>query len=62
MIRQEILFPELDSAMLSLVEMCGEIYLVGGAVRDYLLHSKCNDIDFVVRRMRLGRQGILRIA
>ncbi len=50
MIRQAILPAELESAVLASVENCGEIYLVGGVIRDYLLHSKCSDIDFVVRK------------
>ena len=49
MIRQAILNPDLENVVLSLVEMCGEIYLVGGAIRDYLTGSECHDIDFVVK-------------
>jgi poly(A) polymerase len=50
MIRQAILPAELESAVLASVENCGEIYLVGGAIRDFLLHSKCSDFDFVMKK------------
>jgi poly(A) polymerase len=49
MIRQTILKPDLENVVLSLVETCDEIYLVGGAIRDYLTGSECHDIDFVVK-------------
>ncbi len=47
--KQTILNPDLENVVLSLVEMCGEIYLVGGAIRDYLTGRECHDIDFVVK-------------
>ena len=49
MTKQGILKPDLEKAVLSLTETCGEIYLVGGAIRDHLLGIECRDIDFVVR-------------
>lgn len=50
MIRQAIFPAELESAVLASVENCGEVYLVGGAIRDFLLHSECSDFDFVVKK------------
>ncbi len=50
----EILDPELRNALLALVERCDEIYLVGGALRDFLLKRACKDIDFVVKQEALS--------
>ncbi len=50
MIKQAILKPDLEKAVLSLTETCGEIYLVGGVIRDHLQGIECRDIDFVVKK------------
>jgi len=47
---QRILNPELEKTVISLLESCGEIYLVGGIIRDKIKKISSNDIDFVVKR------------
>ena len=49
----DILGPEIHDVITSLIEPCEEIYLVGGAVRDYLLRLPSHDIDFVVKKNAL---------
>jgi len=50
MVKQAILDPVLENTVRSLVGDCGEIYLVGGAIRDHQLRIKSKDVDFVVKR------------
>jgi tRNA nucleotidyltransferase/poly(A) polymerase len=55
---REILGPEINDVLASLVEPCETIYLVGGAVRDHLLRVQSHDIDFVVKKNALNAAKI----
>jgi len=55
---REILGPEINDVIASLVDPCEEIYLVGGAVRDNLLRLPSHDIDFVVKKNALNAAKI----
>ena len=48
-----MLYPELEEAIASIVGICGEIYLVGGTIRDSLLNRDNHDFDFVVKQNAL---------
>ena len=50
MLPSRLIHSELERVVRSLVGRCEEIYLVGGAVRDYILQKPCNDIDFVLKK------------
>lgn len=54
MLPKQLINSELEKVVCSLIDRCGEIYLVGGVVRDYVLKIPCNDIDFVVKREAIG--------
>jgi len=46
----EIIPADLKQAMAPLFQYCGEMYIVGGAIRDWFLGRKIKDIDFVVEK------------
>jgi hypothetical protein len=48
-----MLYPELEEAIASILGICGEVYLVGGTIRDSLLNRDNQDIDYVVRQNAL---------
>ncbi len=48
-----ILGPKISDVVTGLIGTCGEIYLVGGAVRDHLLNISSHDFDFVVKNNAL---------
>ena len=47
---KELLHPQLDQFIASQVDGCGEIFLVGGAIRNTYLRKEVQDLDFVVRK------------
>jgi len=47
---KELLHPQLDQFIVSQVDDCGEIFLVGGAIRNTYLQKEVQDLDFVVRK------------
>ncbi|MDO9546153.1 MAG: HD domain-containing protein [Pelolinea sp.] len=46
----ELLSPELEQLLLSQQDICGDIFLVGGAIRNSYLRKEIQDIDLVVRQ------------
>ena len=47
---KDFLHPHLNNFISSQVDVCGEIYLVGGAIRDFYLRKEVRDLDFVVKK------------
>ena len=47
---KDFLHPQLNNFISSQVDVCGEIYLVGGAIRDFYLRKEVRDLDFVVKK------------
>jgi len=47
---KELLQPQLDEFITSQVPACGEIFLVGGAIRNTYLRKEVQDLDFVVKK------------
>jgi len=47
---KELLHPDLDQFITSQVDDCGEIFLVGGAIRNTYLRKEVQDLDFIVRK------------
>jgi len=47
---KELLQPQLDEFITSQVDTCGEIFLVGGAIRNTYLQKEVEDFDFVVKK------------
>lgn len=47
---KELLQPQLDEFITSQVYACGEIFLVGGAIRNIYLRKEVHDLDFVVKK------------
>jgi len=47
---KELLQPQLDEFITSQVHACGEIFLVGGAIRNTFLRKDVKDLDFVVKK------------
>jgi len=47
---KELLHPDLDQFIASQMDDCGEIFLVGGAIRNTYLRKEVQDLDFVVRK------------
>ena len=47
---KELLQPQLDEFITSQVYACGEIFLVGGAIRNTYLRKEVHDLDFVVKK------------
>ncbi len=46
---QSLIDARIKGTLLSMLPVCGEIYLVGGAVRDYLNGSSTKDLDLVIK-------------
>ena len=46
----ELLQPQLDEFISSQVHACGEIFLVGGAIRNTYLRKEVHDLDFAVKK------------
>ena len=47
---KELLQPQLDEFITSQVRACGEIFLVGGAIRNTYLRKEVQDLDFAVKK------------
>ena len=47
---KEILHPQLKEFIDSQLNICGEIYLVGGAIRNTYLQKEVRDLDFTVQK------------
>jgi len=47
---KELLQPKLDEFITSQVYACGEIFLVGGAIRNTYLRKEVQDLDFTVKK------------
>ena len=47
---KELLHPLLNEFIAAQVDVCGEIYLVGGAIRDLYLRKEVQDVDFAVKK------------
>jgi len=47
---KELLQPQLDEFITSQLHACGEIFLVGGAIRNTYLRKEVQDLDFVVKK------------
>jgi len=47
---KELLYPQLDEFITSQVHTCGEIFLVGGAIRNSYLRKDVKDLDFAVKK------------
>jgi poly(A) polymerase len=47
---KELQHPQLDEFITSQVDSCGEIFLVGGAIRNMYLQKEVQDLDFVVKK------------
>lgn len=47
---KELLHPLLNEFIATQVDVCGEIYLVGGASRDLHLRKEVQDVDFAVKK------------
>ncbi len=47
---KELLQPQLEEFIISQVDACGEIFLVGGAIRNTYLRKEVRDLDFAVKK------------